>query len=109
MRHEKRTGGSLDETLPRAEGEARGRFDWLLERKGAQRGDDEARGRAELDALAAALGSLGNEDMRRVISLTVEGHTSSEIGERLGLSVSNVDQLRSRGLRQIGRGMDGDE
>ncbi len=109
MRHEMRSGGSLEETLPDAEGEPRGRFDWLLERKGAQRGDDEARGRAELDALAAALGSLGNENMRRVISLTIEGHTSGEIGVRLGLSKVNVDQLRSRGLRQIDPGMEGDE
>jgi len=39
--------------------------------------------------------------MRRVIALTIEGHSSAEIADRLDLTAANVDQLRSRGLREI--------
>lgn len=109
MKHEMGIEGSLDETLAGADDEAPGRFDPLLARVGARRQEDEAHGRAELDAVATALAALANENMRRVISLTAQGHASSEIAERLELSVANIDQLRSRGLRQIRRHLESDD
>jgi RNA polymerase sigma factor (sigma-70 family) len=101
MKHEIGLGGSIDETLPGEEGESVGRFNTALGRIGAQRHEDDVRGRADLDAFRVGLQSLSNENMRRVIALTIEGHSSAEIADRLDLTAANVDQLRSRGLREI--------
>ncbi len=109
MKHEIGLAGSLDETLAGDEGEPLGRFDIAIGRTGAQRHEDDVRGREDLDAFKVAMEGLPNENMRRVIALTIEGHNSAEIGDRLDLTPSNVDQLRSRGLREIRRRVESDD
>ena len=101
MRHEMGLGGSLDDQFPSDEGEGIGRFDDVVAEHSARVQADKEAGRGGLDALGHALKGLPSDGMRSVVSLTIEGHSSREIAERLGLSVANVDQLRSRGLRRL--------
>ncbi len=101
MRHERGLGGSLDERLPSQEGDAEGRFDAAVAKLSGRRHADAEAGRERLEALAHAIASLPSDDMRSVLRLTLEGHRSREIADRLDLSVANVDQLRSRGLRRL--------
>ena len=101
MRHEMGLGGSLDDQLANEDGEGVGRFDDVVGEQSARTQADQEAGREGLDALAQALRALPSESMRSVVSLTIEGRPSGDIAERLGLSVANVDQLRSRGLRRL--------
>jgi RNA polymerase sigma factor (sigma-70 family) len=100
----KRLAGSLDEPLPgSSEDDDAGRYDAETGRWSARRYEDEQAARAELAELGWALGQLDNERQREVLRLTMEGHSSQEIGARIGASVANVDQLRSRGTRELRR------
>jgi len=101
LRHEMGLGGSLDDQLANEDGEGIGRFDDVVGEQSARAQADQEAGREGLDALAHALKALPSESMRSVVSLTIEGRPSGDIAERLGLSVANVDQLRSRGLRRL--------
>ena len=62
MKYEIGIGGSLDEKLPGDDGESVGRFDTALGRIGAQRHEDDVRGRADLDAFKVALQSLAQRE-----------------------------------------------
>ena len=101
VRHEMGLGGSLDDQLANEGGEGIGRFDDVVGEQSARTQADQEAGREGLDALGHALKALPSESMRSVVSLTIEGRPSGDIAERLGLSVANVDQLRSRGLRRL--------
>ena len=39
--------------------------------------------------------------MREVLRRKMTGYSSAEIGDELGLTVANVDQLCSRGVRKL--------
>ena len=109
MTREMGLAGSLEETLPSAGDEdARTRFDAELARIADRRHEQEAGGRDDLAALAWKIGRLPNEKSRDVIRLSMEGFSSREISDRLGETVDNVDQLRSRGLRELRRMGDDD-
>lgn len=99
MREDMRRRGSLDE--PAKEGEETGRFDAHMAALGARIEEGRFGATMDIHALAFALDGLANANMRDVLRLTLEGYTSAEIAERLGLAPANVDQLRSRGLRKL--------
>jgi RNA polymerase sigma factor (sigma-70 family) len=101
MREEMRSAGSIDETAPKLESDEVGRFDRELAELGKRIEEGRFDARLELEAVAKAIDELPNEDQRAVIRLTWEGHSSKDIAARLGHSVANVDQLRSRGLRRL--------
>lgn len=103
MRREMGLAGSLDETVGTAEGDQLGRFDEALARIATRIEDGRFDAAMSLDAVGQALGELANEDMRTVIRLTMEGYSSKEIAAAIDKSVANVDQLRSRGMRELRR------
>ena len=109
MTREKGLAGSLEETLPSGGGEdPRGRFDAELAKIADRRHALQTAGRDDLAMLAWRIDQLANEKSQDVIRLTLEGFTSREIAERLDESVDNVDQLRSRGIRELRRIPDDD-
>ena len=61
----------------------------------------DAAARDELAALEDAISRLDNEQMREVLRRKMTGYSSAEIGDELGLTVANVDQLCSRGVRKL--------
>lgn len=101
LRRERGLAGSLDEQVPTGEGDAVGRFDRDMAELGSRIEEARFDARLGLEAVAAAIESFPNENMRAVLRLTSEGYSSAEIAERLGLGVANVDQLRSRGYRRL--------
>lgn len=101
MRREKGIAGSIDEQVTSGESDEIGRFDGPLAEL-AERLEDGRFGAAlDRQAIGRALDELQNADARKVIRLTIEGYTSREIAEEIGKTVANVDQLRSRGLREL--------
>jgi RNA polymerase sigma factor (sigma-70 family) len=103
----KRAGSLHDERLC-AGGEPYGVLDADVARVSRRTADDEQAAREAADRLARAVRALPDERQRRVVALTAEGYSSREIGERLGESVANVDQLRSRAYRQLRRSLGDD-
>lgn len=101
MRREQGIGGSIDDVRTVEEGQDVGRFDRELGELAESRHRARTEAAEGLDEAAAALEALPNQDMRSVLRLRVEGYSSKEIAARLGLSVANVDQLHSRGLRRL--------
>jgi RNA polymerase sigma factor (sigma-70 family) len=108
MRHEQKTGGSLDERVPGKDGEPRGRFDSELAERALRRlEEEEERQRAqehardELARVNAALDRIPSEDMREVLRMTWAKRSVEEIAAELGTTNENVYQLRSRGLKQL--------
>lgn len=100
MRREQGLAGSIDEPAPGTDGDL-GRLDaaiGALEQRLQEGRFDAAH---DLDAVGRALARVRSEDMRAVIRLTIEGYSSKEIAERLGKGQANVDQLRSRGMREL--------
>jgi len=109
MTYERGLAGSLQDTLPNpGDEEATGRFDAELARIADRRHARDTAGRDDLATLAWKLGRLSSDKSREVIRLTLEGFSSREIADRLGESVDNVDQLRSRGIRELRRMPDDD-
>lgn len=104
LRHDKRRAGSLDERLVGEDGDECGRFDAdiarIEERLEAGRFDS----RLELSDMAKAIDELPDERMRSVLRAKTEGYSSREVADQLGLSVANVDQLKSRGARKLDEG-----
>jgi RNA polymerase sigma factor (sigma-70 family) len=99
LRHDKRRGGSIDETREAADGSSLGAMDAQLGRI-AGRSPGIAERVAAADELDRALAALP-ERQRQVVRLTEQGYVSKEIAELLGESVANVDQLRSRAYRRL--------
>lgn len=109
MRREKGLAGSIDDTTTTEDGDELGRFDRALAELAARMEDGRFGASLDVDAIGRALARVSNEDMRTVIRLTLEGYSSKEIAERIGKSVSNVDQLRSRGIRELKGLLEDDE
>lgn len=101
LTRERGLAGSIDEPGPTADDDTYSRFDaaigGIAERTQAQH----TAARDELAVLEDAISRLDNEQMREVLRRKMTGHSSSEIGDELGLTVANVDQLCSRGVRQL--------
>lgn len=106
MKQEMGIGGSLDETVGNEE-DAAGRLDRRMAElaRRYEQARDEARD--ELGRLGEAIDKL-SEDKRDCLRMTWEGFEPQEIAERLGTSVDNVYQLRSRGLRELKGSLDDD-
>ena len=108
LTRERGIAGSIDEPAPGSEDESYGRFDAALgevaERKQAQ----QAEARDDLAALEGAISQLDNEQMRDVLRRKMHGYPSAEIAAELRLSVANVDQLCSRGVRKLREVMSND-
>ena len=100
MREERGLAGSIDEERSTGEGTI-GRFDHELAEVARRISEGRFHAAIDLHAVAAALDELENDNMRAVLRLTLEGRRSVEIAEELELSVANVDQLRSRGIRRL--------
>jgi RNA polymerase sigma factor (sigma-70 family) len=103
LRGDKRRAGSLDESAF-DEGEEtcdRGRYDGDLAKRAAQEQEISESTSSRQEALHRAIGRLGSELQQLVLRDTIEGLSSKEIAERRHLSVSAVDQHRSRGMRKL--------
>jgi RNA polymerase sigma factor (sigma-70 family) len=109
MTADMKRAGSLQDERVGAGGEPYGALDAdvaLLSRRAA---DDAHDALEAADRLERAVRALPDERQRHVVALTAEGYSSREIGERLGESVANVDQLRSRAYRQLRRSLGDDQ
>lgn len=101
LTRERGLAGSIDEPVAAASDDVPGRFDAALGEIAATREAERAAARDDLMVLADALERLDNEDAREVLRRKMTGSTSREIAAELGLTVANVDQLCSRGVRQL--------
>jgi RNA polymerase sigma factor (sigma-70 family) len=107
FRHTKRTAGSLDQRFdPESE---IGPYDHALAAWEAERREQAADAVvAELDKeraenfVARGISEIKNDNYREVLELTyMEKLEADGIAERLGISMANVYQRRSRGLREL--------
>jgi RNA polymerase sigma factor (sigma-70 family) len=112
FRHTKRSAGSLDERFD-AESEA-GRYSAALSAWDAARceaaAEQEAE-RAELqrqeDLVLWAISKIKNKNYREVLEMTFRDKLSTEeIAKRLGISMENAYQRRSRGMRELKKILD---
>ena len=85
----------------RADDDGYGRFDAILGDIAEQRQEEHAAARDELAALEDGISRLDNEKMREVLRRKMAGYSSAEIADELALTVANVDQLCSRGVRKL--------
>jgi DNA-directed RNA polymerase specialized sigma24 family protein len=107
FRHEKRKAGSLDQRFdPDSEV---GPYDqalagWEAERrrKSAERIVDELHKQRAENFVAWGVSQIKNDNYREVLELTyIDKLDGDEIAERLGISMANVYQRRSRGQREL--------
>ncbi len=110
LRHQKRQGGSLDERFESGGGES-GPFDGVLaaydadQRQQTDDALDAEHGRQQAAGLVAwGLSRLQNDDHREVLELTYLQQLPAEvIADQLGISMANLYQRRSRGLKELER------
>ena len=109
LRHERRRGGSLDQTWePGGEG---GPYDAALAAYDAARRtqadealEDEARRQEASRLVRWGIAQVRNDKYREVLELTyLERLDGDAIAERLRISVDNVYQRRRRGLKELER------
>jgi DNA-directed RNA polymerase specialized sigma24 family protein len=107
FRHTKRSAGSLDERFdPESE---IGPYDhalaaWEAERRehAADAVADELHKQRAENFVAWGIGQIKNDNYREVLELTyIEKLEADEIAERLGISMANLYQRRSRGQREL--------
>ncbi len=101
LTRERRIAGSIDEPAQGADDETLGRFDAALGEVASRQDADRTAARDALAALNAGIKELDNEEMREVLRRKMSGCSSREIADELGLTVANVDQLCSRGIRKL--------
>jgi len=101
LTRERGTAGSIDEPAPGADDGTLGRFDAALGEIASRQDADRAAARDALAALSAGIRELENEQMREVMRRKMSGSSSREIADQLDLTVANVDQLCSRGVRKL--------
>jgi RNA polymerase sigma factor (sigma-70 family) len=109
FRHERRSGGSLDQRYD-SESET-GPYSGALAAWEAGRRDRAAEvvadelGRQRAEQLVSwGIGQIKNDNYREVLELTYNDHLEAEeIAERLGISMDNVYARRSRGVRELGK------
>jgi RNA polymerase sigma factor (sigma-70 family) len=100
--------GSIDETVIGEEGKDRGRFDADIGRIEERREDARSEAREDLDVIARTIDAMDNADMQAVLRRTMERASSKEIAAELSLTISNVDQLRRRGIQKLKEALDDD-
>ncbi|MGI8556697.1 MAG: RNA polymerase sigma factor [Solirubrobacteraceae bacterium] len=93
--------GSINETVIGEEGADRGRFDSEIGRIEERREGVRSGAREDLDVIARTIDAIGNADMQTVLRRTMERAPSMEIAAELSLTISNVDQLRRRGIQKL--------
>lgn len=112
FRHTKRSAGSLDERFD-ADSEtgpySRALAAWEEARResSADKLREEAKEQRRESLVLWAIGQIKNAKYREVLELTYDDRlTTEEIAERLGISMENAYQRRSRGLRELKRILD---
>jgi RNA polymerase sigma factor (sigma-70 family) len=108
LTRERGIAGSIDEPAPGSEDASYGRFDAALGEVAERSQAQQAEARDDLAVLEGAISQLDNEQMREVLRRKMHGYSSAEIAAELGLSVANVDQLCSRGVRKLRQVMSDD-
>ena len=98
-RRRKHVGFSLDEGWDAADADDELPPGWETD-EAFRRLDADERSRDVVAFLAWAMPKL-NEKHRDVLELTFEGHDSTTIAGRLGISGNNADQRRSRGMKDL--------
>lgn len=101
LARERHQAGSIDETIVPDDGGERGRFDADIGRIEERREDARESAREDLGVIARAIDAMDNPDMQTVLRRTMERASSKEIAAETGLTVSNVDQLRRRGIQRL--------
>jgi RNA polymerase sigma factor (sigma-70 family) len=101
LTRERGIAGSTDEPAPGADDETLGRFDAALGKIASRQDADHVAARDALAELSAGIKELENEEMREVLRRKMSGCSSREIADELELTVANVDQLGSRGVRKL--------
>jgi RNA polymerase sigma factor (sigma-70 family) len=101
LTRERGIAGSIDEHSPAADDAVYGRFDVAIGEIAERTQAQHTAARDELAALEDAISRLDNQQMRVVLRRKMTGYSSAEIGDELGLTVANVDQLCSRGVRKL--------
>jgi RNA polymerase sigma factor (sigma-70 family) len=100
--------GSIDETIIGEEGKDHGRFDADIGRIEERREDARSGAREDLDVIARTIDAMDNTGMQVVLRRTMERASSKEIAAELSLTISNVDQLRRRGIQKLKEALDDD-
>ena len=108
LTRERGLAGSIDEPSPLTDDDAYGRFEAALGEIAERTQAQHAAARHELAALEDAISRLDNEQMREVLRRKMAGYSSAEVGGEIGLTVANVDQLCSRGVRKLREAMSDD-
>lgn len=111
MREDQRRGGSLDDSIPSADGDARPRFDKeIAELERRRQLDEEALVHDEElhDRVVEAVAGIEDERKRKVLEMTREGRSTEEIMAALETSRDNVYQLRRRAFALLKEVLDGD-
>lgn len=101
LARERGIAGSIDEPAPGADDETLGRFDAALGEIASRDDAERTDARDALAVLGVGITELDNEEMREVLQRKMVGCSSREIADKLGLTVANVDQLCSRGVRKL--------
>ncbi|MDX6690511.1 MAG: hypothetical protein QOG15_1968 [Solirubrobacteraceae bacterium] len=104
LTRERGVAGNFEEPL--GDDDGLGRFDAVLGEIAERKEDARGTARDELAALQEGIAAMDNEQMRDVLLRKMAGFSSREIAEALGLTVANVDQLCSRGVRKLRGVMD---
>lgn len=106
LRHETRAAGSIDETYDPG-GEA-GRYDAALaaydaelRRRSTDAVGDELQKQDAEQLVAWGIRQMTNNKHREVLKLTFNKMTAEQIADQLGISLANVYQRRSRGLKEL--------
>jgi RNA polymerase sigma factor (sigma-70 family) len=107
LRHGKHSAGSVDQTFD-PDGEA-GRYDAALaaydaelRQRSTDAVEDELQKQETEQLVAWAVGHIANDKHREVLALTFTNRmTAEQIAEQLGISLANVYQRRSRGLKEL--------
>ena len=111
MREDKRSGGSLDETIETDDGDQRGRFDSTIGKHERERilfEEQMERAVERRDAVREAIEAMEDERKRDVLLMTWDKVPDTEIAELLETTVDNVYQLRRRGLMIVREMLEGD-
>lgn len=108
LTRERAIAGSLEEPSLSSEDETMGRFDAAIGAIAQRKEEQHSAARDDLAALEEAISRLENEQTREVLRRKMRGFSSAEIAAELGLTVANVDQLCSRGVRKL-RGVMSDD
>ena len=101
MTRELGIAGSIDEAAPGSDDDGFGRFDTAIGEIASRRDAKRVSARDTVAELGAAIAGLENDEMREVLRCRMAGLSSKETAEKLGLTVANVDQLCSRGIRKL--------